>query len=123
MKHRILLVEDDVMVGPVIKEMLNHGGYDVVLTRDLADTMRLPDFDFSAVISDLKLIASDGCEVIAFMRSKKPGIPALLMSGFGPHVANSCAQRGIPDVGFLPKPFSPPTLLTAAAALVAKTGP
>ncbi|MFT3780601.1 MAG: response regulator [Nibricoccus sp.] len=119
---RILLVEDDVMVGPVVREMLVHGGFEVTLTRDLADTRVLPDFAFAAVVSDFKLIASDGCDVIEFVRSKAPGIPALLVSGFGQKVANHCAARGIDDVGFLAKPFSPTQLLEAVQAVISRAG-
>lgn len=119
MKHRILLVEDDLMVGPVVQEMLRNAGYDVVLTRDLLDIVVFPDFAFSAVVSDYKLLHSDGCDVIGFMRGKVPGIPALLISGYGLRVADLCAQHGIKDVGFLAKPFSPTQLLEKVAAMIA----
>lgn len=123
MPQRILLVEDDVMVGPVVREMLTNGAYDVVLTRDLADTVILGDYNFDAVISDFKLLTSDGCDVIEFMRDKKPGIPALLVSGYGQRVADCCGKRGIKGVNFLAKPFSPRQLLDTMAALLAAPDP
>lgn len=118
---RILLVEDDLMVGPVVQEMLRNGGYTVVLTRDLMEVIRLEDYGFVAVISDYKLLNSDGCDVIGYMRSKVPDIPALLISGYGPRVADICASHGIKDVGFLAKPFSPTQLLDAVAVMVARS--
>jgi DNA-binding response OmpR family regulator len=118
MKLRILLVEDDVMVGPVVREMLCNAGYEVVLKRDLADIRILGDFNYSAIISDFKLLASDGGEVIAFVRNKSPGIPAMLISGYGNKVANLCAKRGIENVLFLGKPFSPKQLLEALHAMI-----
>jgi DNA-binding NtrC family response regulator len=119
MKHRILLAEDDLLLGPVIEEMLHDGGYDVVLTRDLADVVRLEDFAFTAVVSDYRLLHSDGCDVIGFMRSKVPGIPALLISGYGLRVADVCAEHGIKDVGFMAKPFTPTQLAEKVAAMFA----
>lgn len=120
MKPRILLVEDDLLVGPIVQEMLVAGGYDVLLTHDLADTVVLKEFAFDAVVTDFKLKHSDGCDVIDFMRSQRPGIPALLVSGYGPRVANCCAHRGIYDVTFLAKPFAAAQLLATVAALIAK---
>jgi DNA-binding NtrC family response regulator len=120
MNPRILLVEDDLLVGPVVKEMLNNGGYDVVLANDLADTVILKDFAFDAVITDFKLKNSDGCDVIDFLRSRRPAIPALLISGYGSRVANCCAHRGIYDVTFLAKPFAATELLATLASLIAK---
>ena len=105
-KHRLLLVEDDEFIGPLVKELLCVAGYDVVLTRDLSDTMLLENFAFSAVIADYRLKYSDGCQVINFLRSKIPDIPALLMSGYGQRVSDCCDARGIQDVGFLAKPFT-----------------
>jgi two-component system C4-dicarboxylate transport response regulator DctD len=106
MKQRILLVEDDEIVGPLVQEMLCLQNYDVVLTRGLQETEMLTDYDFSAIIADLKLVRSNGCDVIAYVRRKTPGIPALLISGYGPRVTDVCAQHGIEDVGFLAKPFT-----------------
>lgn len=123
MKTRILLVEDDLLVGPVVQEMLNAGGYDVVLTHDLTETMMLKDFAFAAIVSDFKLRNSDGCDVIEFMRGQRPGIPALLVSGYGRRVANCCAERGVHDVTFLAKPFSAAQLLATLASLLAKPEP
>lgn len=120
MKTRILLVEDDLLVGPVVQEMLQVGGYEVVLTHDLTETILLKDFDFTAVVTDFKLRNSDGCDIIEFMRSKRPGIPALLVSGYGRRVANCCADRGVHDVTFLAKPFAAAQLLATLASIIAK---
>lgn len=121
-RHRLLLVEDDVSVGSIVKEILCKNGYEVVLTEDLADTMLLSDFAFSAVISDYKLKHSNGCDVIYFVREKTPGIAALLISGYGQRVASFCADHGIPDVHFLAKPFSQSQLLQTVAAVLAASG-
>lgn len=118
MKFRILLVEDDELIGPLVKEMLCNGGYDVVLARDLIEILLWTDFEFSAVISDYRLLNSDGCDVIGFVRDKKPGLPAILMSGYGPRIANVCAKSGIQNVRFLAKPFSPTELLDAVATQI-----
>ncbi len=118
MKLRILLVEDDELIGLLVSEMLNNGGYEVVLARDLIDILLWTDFDFAAVISDYRLLNSDGCDVISYVRDKKPNIPALLISGYGQRIAEICADSGIKRVRFLAKPFTPTELLEALAAQI-----
>lgn len=111
MTHRILLVEDDAMVGPVVKEILRKAGYEVVLKPDLPDLKMLSDYDFSAVISDFQLPSADGSAVINFIRSKVPGIPAIIMSGHGDWAVDHCENRGIMGVSYLGKPFKAKELL------------
>jgi len=118
-RHRLLLVEDDASVGPIVNEILCKSGYDVVLKEDLIDTMLLDDFSFSVVIADYKLRYSNGCDVIDFVRGRTPEIGALLISGFGQRVADCCADRGISNVHFLAKPFSPSELLQTVATVLA----
>lgn len=118
MKHRILLVEDDAPVGAVVQEILCNAGYEVLFKAGLADVKRLDDFSFSVVISDFHLLASDGSEVIAYIRSKVPGIPALMMSGHGSWAANHCANCGLKGVSFIEKPFSTKQLLDTVNALL-----
>jgi DNA-binding NtrC family response regulator len=117
-KHRILLVEDDSIVGPVVQEILWKAGYKVALKADLEGVKTLDNYDFSAVITDFQLPTGDGCDVIEFMRSKKPGIPAMVMSGHGNWTANHCANRGVKGVSLLEKPFKAKDLLDAVNALV-----
>jgi len=118
MTHRILLVEDDENVGPLVQARLGQLGYEVVLKADLPDIKILDDYDFSAVISDFQLPTSDGFEVIRFMRDKRPNIPAMMMSGHGDWAAEYCESHGIKGVSYLAKPFKAEQLLDAVNALV-----
>jgi DNA-binding NtrC family response regulator len=118
----ILLAEDDELVGPLVGEMLRSAGYHVVWVRDLADLRRLSASAFTAVVTDLRLLSSDGCEVIEYMRRHVPGIPAVLVSGYGPRVADVCTKRGIMGVRFLSKPFTAGQLFGALTEVIAQCG-
>ncbi|MGC4075225.1 MAG: hypothetical protein QM760_22530 [Nibricoccus sp.] len=48
MKPRILLVEDDEFVGPLVKTVLANAGYDVAVAARLDDVKTLDPFGFSA---------------------------------------------------------------------------
>jgi DNA-binding response OmpR family regulator len=49
---RILLVEDNVVLGAVIEEVLRHSGYEVIFVRTLLDKVKRFD-SLSAVILDI----------------------------------------------------------------------
>ncbi len=83
MKPRILLVEDDEFIGPLVRTVLSNAGYEVAVAARLDDVKTLDPFGFSAVISDFQLPGADGCDVIDYMREKTPGLAASLISGYG----------------------------------------
>lgn len=111
MKYRVLLVEDDESVGPVLLEVLLKADYDVTLADGFSSIKRLKHFDYSAVVSDFRLMDGDACDVIEFMREKIPGVPAIVMSGMGAQVAFDFETRRIEGVTLLNKPFRPQKLL------------
>jgi DNA-binding NtrC family response regulator len=118
MKARILLVEDDEFIGPLVRTVLSNAGYDVAVASRLEEVKTLDPFGFSAVISDFQLPGGDGCDVIDYIRQKTPGLPALLISGYGNWAVENCANRGIENVHHLEKPFRADQLLHEVEALV-----
>lgn len=118
MKYRILLVEDDECVAPVILEVLVRSGYEVTLADGLSSVKKLTHFDFSVVVTDFRLLDGDACDVIEFMRGKIPSVPAIVMSGYGKQAATDCADRRVTGVVFVDKPFRPQQLLDSLNALV-----
>lgn len=117
MKHRILLVEDDPSVGPVVLEILAGSGCEVTLAEGVAAVKRLTHFDFTAVLADFHLLDGDACDVIDFLRAKIPGLPAVVMSGYGRLAELDCRDRKLADVLFLEKPFRPQDLREKLDAL------
>src|SRR6185312_341859 len=83
MKPRILLVEDDEFIGPLVQAVLTNAGYEVAVASKLDEVKTLHPFDFSAVITDFQLPGENGCDVIDYLRQKTPALPALLISGYG----------------------------------------
>jgi len=122
MKPRILLVEDDEFIGPLVRTVLSNAGYDVSVASKLDDVKTMDPFEFSAVISDFQLPGADGCEVIDYLRARTPGLPALLISGYGNWAAENCANRGMENIHHLEKPFRAEQLLHEVEALVPAGG-
>jgi DNA-binding response OmpR family regulator len=88
MKKAILLIEDDEdLIGAMSTALTNHD-YLVIVAHDAREAiLKLKNQEFACVITDIRLAASSGEEVIEFLRkTKKIGVneavPILVVSGF-----------------------------------------
>ena len=103
---KLLLVEDEDMVRIVAERALTRAGYDVTACANgeegLAAIMEGGEFDI--VVSDVVMPGMDGPAMVRAIRAKLPQMPVLFMSGY----AEEQLRRDIdiPDMHFIPKPFS-----------------
>ncbi|MHB8724365.1 MAG: response regulator [Casimicrobiaceae bacterium] len=76
---RLLLVEDDVMIGEVVLETLRSEGFAVDWVKDgvMADAALLTQ-TYDLVVLDLGLPKKDGLEVLRSMRVRKQRVPVLI---------------------------------------------
>lgn len=76
---RILLVEDDSMIGESVSEWLQGEGYAVDWLQDgESASLAIKTTNFSLVILDLGLPGKDGLEVIKEVRASKNYVPVLV---------------------------------------------
>ena len=118
MKPRILLVEDDEFIGPLVRAVLAQGGYEVTVASRLEEVKEMDTTAFAAVISDFQLPGADGCDVVEYLRQTTPAMPALLISGYGNWALEKCASKGMENIRHLEKPFRADQLLHEVEALV-----
>jgi two-component system OmpR family response regulator len=78
---RILVVEDDPVLGDVLSRSLRHGGYAVDTAQDgkLADDL-LSVHSFDLVVLDLGLPGVDGLEVLRRLRRRPSSAPVLILT-------------------------------------------
>ncbi len=76
---RLLLVEDDLMIGEPLLDLLRAEGYAVDWVRDgeMADTALLSQ-NYDLLILDLGLPKQDGMTVLKQLRSRKQTLPVLI---------------------------------------------
>jgi two-component system response regulator QseB len=76
---RLLLVEDDVMIGEVVLETLRSEGFAADWVKDgvMADAALLTQ-TYDLVVLDLGLPKKDGLEVLRSMRVRKQRVPVLI---------------------------------------------
>ena len=115
---RILLVEDDEMIGQSLKQALGANGWSVDWVKDgLLAQSALADGDYACVLLDLGLPKKDGIEVLRTARAKGDRTPVLVLT----------ARDGIDDritgldIGaddYLVKPYEFRELLARIRAII-----
>lgn len=102
----ILLVEDDAAVRYLFTEVLHNHGYYVIAAEDGTvgleiATARIATFD--AVITDSRMPGIEGRELVTRIRSLRPDLPILVVSGG----VDPSAHSSDPATRYLAKPVSP----------------
>ena len=118
---RVLLIEDDAMIGEAVEHALrrNHWAVDWVRDGDAADTA-LRTLDYDAVLLDLGLPRRDGLTVLRDLRARGGQNPVLIMTA---RDAVSDRIDGL-DAGaddYLLKPFDVDELLARIRALIRRS--
>jgi two-component system OmpR family response regulator len=115
---RVLLVEDDRMLGAALLQALHDASYAVDWVQDGATaSTALDGHDYELVLLDLGLPQRDGIEVLRRLRARGDATPVLIITA-----RDSVDQRieGL-DIGaddYLGKPFAVGELLARLRALV-----
>src|SRR5579885_1135900 len=103
---RLLLVEDDAMIGESLRKALRQEGHAADWVRDGAEAeAALAAQPYEFVLLDLGLPRRDGFEVLAGLRRRKDRTPVLILTA---RDAVADRVRGL-DLGaddYLTKPFS-----------------
>lgn len=114
----ILIVEDDASLRTACRRLLERDCYAVIAAADGHEAILLANA-FSAridlILTDMVLPGLSGCEIVARLRSKRPDIRVLYMSGYAD---DEICRRGLPNesVRLLEKPFTAIQLLNAVRA-------
>lgn len=104
---RVLLVDDDDLVRRSLAELIAAGGHRVETAPDGASALRSLEAGASAdlVVLDLNMQGLDGAETLTRLRSLRPELPVLLVSGFLDALP-AVFLEGQARVRTLAKPFS-----------------
>ena len=116
--RKVLVVDDDPVVGASFNRVLSGKGYIVVAAENGADALaKLKDEKFDAVFTDLRMPGMDGLQVAESIKATQPWIPVVLVTGYG-SAANEARARAAGVVDFLRKPLSPDMIEDSAANAV-----
>jgi len=115
---RILLVEDDAMIGDAVVAGLSADGYAVDWVRDgSAAELSINTHSYALVLLDLGLSKRDGLSVLRTMRARKQDVPVLIITARDT-VADRIAGLDAGADDYLIKPFDLDELSARARALL-----
>ena len=121
MEKRILVVDDDQVVGMSFERVLTDKGYrvDTALSgREAFEKYAGGDFDM--VFTDLRMPGEDGLDVARRLKEMNPWLPIVVVTGYGTEEAETEAKEiGVAE--FLQKPLTPSLIEAAAARIMART--
>ncbi len=119
MKTRILLIEDDPGITITLQRLLGGEGHEVVVEkRGDSGLARAKAETFDVVLSDLKLPALSGLDLVRELQAANPRLPIILMTAHGTtETAIEATKRGAFD--YLLKPFEMPELLDVVSKALA----
>jgi DNA-binding response OmpR family regulator len=118
---RILLVEDDAMIGTAVLDLLRSEHYAVDWVRDgVAAESALVAQQYDLVLLDLGLPKADGLSVLRFLRARRNTVPVLVATArdaVGDRVAG--LDAGADD--YIVKPYDTDELLARVRALLRRS--
>ena len=124
-KGTILVVDDVADIRSLLKEMLEHCGYEVLTAESGEDALRIhehPPAPIDLTILDLGMPGMGGYQCLKRLQETNPEIKVLIASGYGEQaVLQSALMKGC--VAFVPKPFRLQDLLNRIQSLIQSEGP
>ena len=118
---RLLIAEDDPALGSFVRKGLESEHYAVDVSPDGEQARAMAtEFDYDMVVLDLNLPRLDGIAVLRFVRTRKPTMPILVLTGRN-RVEDrvQCLDLGADD--YLGKPFSFTELSARIRALLRRS--
>jgi len=104
---RVLVVDDDPVVGKSIGRVLSNKGYAVISARNGEEALsKLETEKYDLVFTDIKMPGMNGLEVAERVKASQPWLPVVIITGYGTD-ANEARAAAAGVSGFLRKPLSP----------------
>lgn len=104
-KHRILLVEDEVKLGKVIRDELNNNGYQTDIAVDGLEASKLfSQNSYALVLLDINLPYKNGYVLCREFRDQNKKIPIIMLSAAG-EIHDKVEAFNIGADDYIVKPF------------------
>lgn len=118
----IMIVEDDVHISRLTAKLVGRMGYKAITASNGKKAMQMIQDEGvrpKLVICDIVMPEINGLELSAMLRFTHPEIKILLMSSFSDAALKQYGER-LPDIPYLPKPFTRQDLAEHIAELLKK---
>ncbi len=117
--RKVLVVDDDPIIGKSFDRVLSGKGYAVITARDGEEALqKLGSESYDVVFADIKMPGMSGIEVARRLKESQPWLPVVIITGYGTE-ANEARAKAVGVSGFLRKPLSPEIIADAAETTLA----
>lgn len=116
--RKVLVVDDDPVVGKSFDRVLSGKGYAVITARNGEEALnKLRTENYDVVFTDIKMPGMNGLEVAERVKASQPWLPVVIITGYGTD-ANKARAKAAGVSGFLRKPLSPEMIEDSAREAV-----
>jgi len=118
--RKVLVVDDDPVVGKSFDRVLSRKGYAVISACDGQEALQKLDAeDYDLVFTDIKMPGMSGIEMAEHVKARRPWLPVVIVTGYGsPDNEARAEAAGVP--AFLRKPLSPEMIEGSAEKALAE---
>ncbi len=117
--QKVLVIDDDEVVGRSFDRVLSEKGYAVSTALDGEEALeKCGSEEYDVVFTDIKMPGMDGLEVTKRIKAKCPWTPVVIITGYGT-AENEAKAKVLGVSGFVQKPLTPEMIegITAKALL------
>lgn len=119
---RILLAEDEALVAFLIEDVLSEAGHEVLVAANGREALQVAGRGLvDLLVTDLRMPEMDGFGLISALRSNRPGLPVVVMTGFPGGEGGRSLDGLPPDVVVFMKPVDLDRLVSTVGSLLAAT--
>ena len=111
MANKIMIIDDEVAMCRILKQMLEGEGYEVHTSTDAQSALEAVKSDsFNLVMTDVSMPNLSGIEILSELKKEKPALPVIFVTAQDINdVLKEALQLGLD--GFIEKPFNLQALL------------
>lgn len=121
--RKVLVVDDDPVVGKSFDRVLSRKGYAVITARNGEEALnKLRNETYDVVFTDIKMPGMNGLEVAERLKETQPWLPVVIVTGYGTD-ANEARAKAAGVSGFLRKPLSPEMIEGSAQQALLEKAP
>ncbi len=119
----LLVVDDEELYCEGCRRIFSRQGFDVEESHDANEGLDLAKTkDYAAILLDIKMPTMDGMEFLKQLRTSKPSVPVILMTGY-PSIPNAASAVRLGASDYVTKPFTPEEITRAVRKFIGDDSP
>jgi FixJ family two-component response regulator/glycine cleavage system H lipoate-binding protein len=119
--RKLLVVDDEASICQACRRVFTRQGFEVDESCDPHAGLALAEKnEYAAVLLDIKMPTMDGIEFLETLRTKKPSIPVIFMTGY-PSVPTATSAVRLGAAGYIMKPFTPEEITQAIQKFIPRS--